>query len=69
MLSTVNLSDIGQTLVAFENEISSNNSSMDYYIKEIEKLKVKNVALRAAAKSLILNAAPTVYKVEQNGEA
>ena len=69
MLSTVNLSDIGQTLVAFENEITANNSSMEYYEREIEKLKVKNAALRAAAKSLILNAAPTVYKVEQNGEA
>lgn len=57
-LDTVSISDIGASLIAIENEIKSNISSIDYHMQCIEQYKKKNTALKDMAQVLIRNAMP-----------
>lgn len=57
-LDTVSISDIGASLIAIENEIKANISSIDYHRQCIEQYKQKNTALKDMAQTLIRNAMP-----------
>jgi hypothetical protein len=57
-LDTVLLSDIGQSLVAIENEIIANQAQIQYYQAQAKALAIKNETLQAVAKSLLMNAIP-----------
>lgn len=57
-LDTVSLSDIGQSLVAIEAEITSNLSTVKYYSEQIAALKLKNETLHQVGKALLVNSIP-----------
>ena len=52
---TINLSDIGQSLVAIETAIKSNSSNIKYYEEMIQQMHAKNEALRATANTILHN--------------
>jgi len=62
-LDTVSLSDIGQSLVAIETEIRTNNSNIKYYQSLITELHDKNESLNELAKTLIKAAIPATLNV------
>jgi hypothetical protein len=62
-LDTVSLSDVGQSLVAIEAEIKSNQESIAYHRNIINEFQDKNEALAGVARSLLLNSCPRLVAI------
>ena len=54
-MATIDLSDIGQSLLAIDTEIQGNLSSIKYYQEQISELQRKNTALQDTAETLMAN--------------
>lgn len=57
-LDTVSISDVGTSLLAIEQEMKANLSSIRYYNECIAELELKNNALKEMTRSLLLTALP-----------
>jgi transcription elongation factor Elf1 len=54
-MTIIDLSDIGKSLLAIDQEIQSNKSQIDYYNKMISEYCEKNTALQDTAETLMAN--------------